>query len=253
MPKEILGFPGRFFYPIDCAYQPLCMPATDSGIHRFSPLSPSILRISLLQTPLTQIPMSTPRTREVDFNKEFMREATRLAIESVENGWGGPFGAVIVKHGKIIGRGQNRVLLTGIPVYHAEMTAIIDACSLLNEKELLGPGHNKGNLKLIPRSEGSMDPAPERSQMLKGCEIYASGAPCPMCMSAIYWARIDRLYFGTTLADASKAGFDDEFQYIDFQLPWDQRRSIKCFPEFEREDALRAFEAWRKKPDRHPY
>lgn len=197
--------------------------------------------------------MSAPGLEGDDSRKVFMHEATRLAIESVEKGWGGPFGAVIVKDGKIIGRGQNRVLLTGIPVYHAEMTAIIDACSRLNEKTLLGSGHNEGNLKLIPRPEGSLDPAAERSQMLKGCEIYASGAPCPMCMSAIYWARIDRLYFGTTLADASKICFDDEFQYIDFQLPWDQRKAIKCFPGFEREDALRAFDAWQKKTDRHPY
>ena len=185
--------------------------------------------------------------------KKFMHEATRLAIESVEQGWGGPFGAVIVKDGEIIGRGQNRVLLTGVPVYHAEVTAIIDACSRLNEKALLAPGHSQGNLALIPRPAGSDDPAPERARMLKGCEIYSSGAPCPMCMSAIYWARIDRLYFGTSLADASRIQFDDEFQYIDFRLPWDQRKAITCFPDFEREDALRAFAAWEKKKDRHPY
>jgi len=188
-----------------------------------------------------------------EFKKQFAHEATRLAIESVEKGWGGPFGAVIVKDGKIIGRGQNRVLLTGIPVYHAEVTAIIDACSRINEKALLGPGSNEGNLKLIPRPEGSLDPAPERAQMLKGCDIYSSGAPCPMCMSAIYWARIDRVYFGSRLSDASEIGFDDEFQYIDFRLPWDERKAIKCIPDFEREDALRAFTAWKNKNDRHAY
>lgn len=185
--------------------------------------------------------------------KYFLREATRLAVESVENGWGGPFGAVIVKDGKIIGRGQNRVLLTGIPVYHAEITAIIDACERINSKALHAPGSQDGCLKLIPRPEGSPDLVPERAQMLKGCEIYVSGAPCPMCMSAIYWARIDRLYFGTSLADASKIGFDDEFQYIDFQLPWDERKAIKCFPNFERDCALAACEVWQNNTDRHPY
>lgn len=188
-----------------------------------------------------------------EYKKQFAHEATRLAIESVERGWGGPFGAVIVKDGQIIGRGQNRVLLTGIPVYHAEVTAIIDACTRLNSKALLGPGCNEGNLKLIPRPEGSTDPVPERAQMLKGCDIYVSGAPCPMCMSAIYWARIDRVYFGTSLEDATKIGFDDEFQYIDFRLPWKDRKAIKCFPDFERGDALRACEAWANKVDRHPY
>lgn len=197
--------------------------------------------------------MSSTDIESHEYKKQFAHEATRLAIESVEKGWGGPFGAVIVKDGKIIGRGQNRVLLTGIPVYHAEVTAIIDACSRINEKALLGAGYNEGNLKLIPRPEGSSDPAPERAQMLKGCEIYSSGAPCPMCMSAIYWARIDRVYFGSRLSDASEIGFDDEFQYIDFRLPWDERKAIKCIPDFEREDALRAFTAWKNKKDRHAY
>ena len=79
------------------------------------------------------------------------------------------------------------------------------------------------------------------------------GAPCPMCMSAIYWARIDRVYFGTRLEDTSKIGFDDEFQYIDFRLPWEQRKAIQCFPDFERDFALQACQAWMNKTDRHPY
>ena len=89
--------------------------------------------------------------------------------------------------------------------------------------------------------------------MLKGCDLYVTGAPCPMCMSAIYWARIDRVYFGTRLSDTSKIGFDDEFQYIDFRLPWEERKAIQCFPDFEREYALKACEAWTNKTDRHPY
>jgi len=120
-------------------------------------------------------------------------------IESVEKGWGGPFGAVIVKDGKIIGRGQNRVLLTGIPVYDAEVTTIIDACSRINSKALLGSEVYEGNLKMNHRPEGSPDPVPERAQMLKCRDLYVNGAPCPMCLSAIDWARIDRVYFGTRL------------------------------------------------------
>jgi guanine deaminase len=106
---------------------------------------------------------------------------------------------VIVKDGKIIGRGQNRVLLTGIPVYNAEVTAIIDACSRINRKALLGSDVYEGNLKMNPSPEGSPDPVPERAQMLKCRDLYVNGAPCPMCLSAIDWARIDRVYFGTRL------------------------------------------------------
>ena len=175
---------------------------------------------------------------EID-RRKFMAEATRLAIESVEKGWGGPFGAVIVKDGEIIGRGQNRVLLTGCPVFHAEVTAIIDASGRLNPKALLGSDYGPGTmLEMIPREADSPDPVPERARMLKGCEIYINGAPCPMCMSAIYWSRIDRVYFGASLEDTSKIGFDDAFQYADFKLPWEKRR-IAVTPGFEREAALR--------------
>jgi guanine deaminase len=191
----------------------------------------------------------------------FLDEATRLALESVEKGWGGPFGAVIVKDGVIVGRGQNRVLLTGCPVYHAEITAIMDACQQLNPKALLGsgagpdsgPGADIGTtLELIPREPGSPDPVPERARMLKGCEIYINAAPCPMCMSAIYWARIDRVVFGATLEDARRIGFDDAFQYEDFAQPWSERR-IPVTAGAERDTALKAFEAWMRKTDRHPY
>lgn len=187
-------------------------------------------------------------------DRKFMEEATRLAIESVEKGWGGPFGAVIVKDGEIIGRGQNRVLLTGCPVFHAEITAIIDASSRLNPKTRLGSGYHAGTiLEMIARPPGSPDLVPERARMLKGCEIYINGAPCPMCMSAIYWSRIDHLYFGCSLEDTNQIGFSDAFQYEDFALPWEQRRGIKVTPNFEREVAMRAYRAWGDKPDRHPY
>ncbi len=185
--------------------------------------------------------------------RKFAAEATRLAIESVEKGWGGPFGAVIVKDGEIIGRGQNRVLLTGCPVFHAEITAIIDASAKLNPKALLGGDYSAGTiLEMIPREPGSPDPVRRRARMLKGCEIFINGAPCPMCMSAIYWSRIDRVYFGASLEDTRKSGFDDAFQYEDFALPWDKRR-IAVVPGFERQTCLKAFRAWMRKRDRHPY
>jgi tRNA(Arg) A34 adenosine deaminase TadA len=185
--------------------------------------------------------------------RQFMEEATRLAIESVEKGWGGPFGAVIVKDGEIIGRGQNRVLLTGCPVFHAEITAIIDASNRLNPKALLGSDYHAGTiLEMIPREPDSPDPVPQRARMLKGCEIYINGAPCPMCMSAIYWSRIDHVYFGASLADTSQIGFDDAFQYEDFALPWEKRR-IAVTPNFERDTSLAAYRAWEDKQDRHPY
>jgi guanine deaminase len=185
---------------------------------------------------------------------KFIEEATRLATESVEKGWGGPFGAVIVKDGEIIGRGQNRVLLTGCPVHHAEVTAIMDASARLNSKALLssddyGPGTM---LEKIAREPGSPDKVPERAKMLKGCEIYINGAPCPMCMSAIYWSRIDHVYFAASLDDTSAIGFDDAFQYEDFAKPWSQRR-IAVTENFQRDTGLKAYKAWMDKKDRHPY
>lgn len=199
-------------------------------------------------------PSEAPVKAKTDPNKrKFMEEATRLAIESVEKGWGGPFGAVIVKDGEIIGRGQNRVLLTGIPVFHAEVTAIMDASARLNPKALLGSEYGAGTiLEMIPRESGSPDPVPERARMLKGCEIYINGAPCPMCMSAIYWSRIDHVYFAASLKDTSQIGFDDAFQYEDFAKPWADRR-IAVTENFERDVGLKAYEAWMAKKDRHPY
>src|SRR5258708_8835445 len=113
-------------------------------------------------------------------DRKFREEATRLATESVEKGWGGPFGAVIVKDGEIIGRGQNRVLLTGCPVFHAEITAIIDASSRLNPKALLGSDYHAGTiLEMIARPPRSPDLVPHRARMLKGCETYTNRPPSP--------------------------------------------------------------------------
>lgn len=199
------------------------------------------------------LPAGSAKAAAEAVKSKFMEEAARLAIESVEKGWGGPFGAVIVKDGEIIGRGQNRVLLTGCPVFHAEVTAIIDASNRLNPKALLGSDYNAGTmLDMIPREAGSPDLVPERARMLKGCEIYINGAPCPMCMSAIYWSRISHVYFAASLKDTSEIGFDDAFQYADFALPWEKRR-IAVTPDFERETGLKAYHAWMNKKDRHPY
>src|SRR5262245_3740597 len=192
------------------------------------------------------------QTGMIAMDRKFMEEATRLAIESVEKGWGGPFGAVIVKDGEIVGRGQNRVLLTGCPVFHAEITAIMDACQRLNPKALLGSGSAAGTLGMIPREPGSPDPVPELARMLNCCEIYVNSSPCPMCMSAIYWARLDRLTFAANLEDARQIGFDDAFQYDDFARPWSERR-IRVTENLEREVGLKAFEAWISKKDRHRY
>jgi guanine deaminase len=187
-------------------------------------------------------------------HKEFLAEACRLATESVENGWGGPFGAVVTRDDKIVARGQNRVLLTGDPTAHAEVETIKKAVQVLNPVAPTipeGQYQNQSTLAYIPREEGSADALPERARMLKGCEIYISGAPCPMCMSAIYWARIDAVYFGSDL-DATKAiGFDDGFQYEDFRKPMSQRRIHieQVYPEL----GANAYKTWMDKADRHAY
>jgi tRNA(Arg) A34 adenosine deaminase TadA len=138
-------------------------------------------------------------------------------------------------------------------VYHAEITAIMDACARLNSGAPSGgESRTAVTLELVPRETGSSDPAPERTRMLKGCEIYVNAAPCPMCMSAIYWARLDRVYFGAGLEDTRAIGFDDVFQYEDFTRPWDRRR-IEVVAGFERELCLTAFRVWENKRDRRPY
>ena len=120
---------------------------------------------------------------------------------------------MIVKDGEIIGRGQNRVLLTGCPVFHAEVTAIIDAPQRLNPKALLGSEYGPGTiLEMIPREPGSPDPVPERAHA-QGLQDLHQRRALPMCMSAIYWSRIDRVFFGNSLEDTRQIGFDDAFQY----------------------------------------
>lgn len=172
---------------------------------------------------------------------QLMAEACRLAEESVAEGWGGPFGAVIARGGELVARGQNRVLRTGDPTCHAEVDAIRNASRALGASVL----------ELVDRPAGSDDPVPERARMLMGLEIYASGAPCPMCMSAIYWARLDAVHFANDWEAARAIGFDDAFQYEDFARPLDERRLP--IRQLRPDLGAASFAAWVAKPDRHPY
>lgn len=150
-----------------------------------------------------------------------MMRAIEISIENVRSGRGGPFGAVIVKDGAIVAEGTNRVTATNDPTAHAEMVAIRRACQKL----------------------GTFD--------LKGCEMYVSCEPCPMCLGAIYWARIERVYFAGLAADASDAGFDDSFIYGELARPRNERK-IPMVP-LMRDQALEAFRIWREKPDKIAY
>lgn len=152
--------------------------------------------------------------------EDFMREAIRLSVKNVYEG-GGPFGAVIVKREEIIACGVNRVVPENDPTSHAEINAIREAC----------------------RKLGVFD--------LTGCEIYSSCEPCPMCLSAIYWAHLDRLFFANTKEDAKHIGFDDSMIYEEVSRPIMQR--ILPTETFLRDEALKAFDTWRKKPDKMTY
>lgn len=154
-------------------------------------------------------------------NLGFLREAIRLSLEKMEANEGGPFGAVVVRDGTIVGRGWNRVTSTNDPTAHAEVVAIRDACSRL------------------------------RTFSLAGCEIYSSCEPCPLCLAAIYWARLDRVYFAATCDDAAAAGFDDRSFYREVRKPTEER-SIPMVQAL-RDEALVALQAWIAKADRIRY
>ncbi|SDR88106.1 tRNA(Arg) A34 adenosine deaminase TadA [Formosa sp. Hel1_31_208] len=153
--------------------------------------------------------------------EKFMQAAVQEALNGLNNDEGGPFGCVIVKHGEIIGRGHNEVTSTNDPTAHAEVTAIRAACKHLN------------------------------SFQLEGCEIYTSCEPCPMCLGAIYWARPDKVYFGSNQEDAAHIGFDDAFIYKEIPLPYNER-SIP-FEQLGRASALEPFKAWTEKEDKIEY
>jgi len=154
-------------------------------------------------------------------DKEFMRRAFELAQNGVDANNGGPFGAIVVKDGVIIGEGCNRVTSTNDPTAHAEVVAIREACKNLN------------------------------SFQLDNCTIYTSCEPCPMCLGAIYWARPALMYFACSREDAANPGFDDDFIYEEIALPFEERR-IKTV-NFLREEGLKVFENWVNKPDKTEY
>lgn len=185
--------------------------------------------------------------------RDFMEEAVALAVESVRNGWGGPFGAVIVRDGEIVARGQNRVLLTGDVTAHAEIEAIRKATLVVNPYAPTIPEErqNEAHLELVARPEGSDDPVPARARMLMGHVLYTTGAPCPMCMGAICWARLDAVYYSCGVDAAHVIGFADAALYEDLAKPEHERRipMERIHPEL----GARAFRAWADKPNRHPY
>ncbi|MFZ0815848.1 MAG: nucleoside deaminase [Candidatus Sulfotelmatobacter sp.] len=151
----------------------------------------------------------------------FMARAIQLSIDNVLSGCGGPFGAVVVKDSVIIAEGTNQVTSTNDPTAHAEMLAIREAC----------------------RKLGVFD--------LGGCEIYTSCEPCPMCLGAIYWARLSRVYYGNADADAAKVGFDDSLIYRELAQPHSQRRIPMI--QIMRDEASAAFRAWQEKPNKIEY
>ena len=151
---------------------------------------------------------------------EFMKRAIELSIESINKG-GGPFGCVIVKNGKIVSEGSNKVTSTNDPTAHGEIVAIRDACKKLNNFNL------------------------------KGSELYSNCEPCPMCLSAIYWARIDKIYYANTREDARKIDFDDSFIYSEFNKNINERKIPMI--QIMRNEALKAFELWDKKTDKVKY
>ncbi|MGI8495408.1 MAG: nucleoside deaminase [Pyrinomonadaceae bacterium] len=154
-------------------------------------------------------------------DEKFMRRAIELAQLGMENGTGGPFGAVVVKDGEIVGEGCNRVTSTNDPTAHAEVVAIRAACQNLN------------------------------SFQLDGCVLYTSCYPCPMCLGAIYWARPERIFYAGTHADAAEVGFDDQFIYEEIARPIESRKIQTV--NLLRDEGLKLFELWTDKTDKTGY
>ncbi|MEP7255975.1 MAG: nucleoside deaminase [Ferruginibacter sp.] len=153
--------------------------------------------------------------------QKFMKKAIRISVANVEKQKGGPFGAVVVKDGKVIARGTNQVTASNDPTAHAEVVAIRKACKVL------------------------------KTFQLTGCEIYTSCEPCPMCLGAIYWARPDKLYYANSKEDAAAIQFDDKFIYEEIAKPIEERRLFT--KQILREKALEAFEKWKASPDKIEY
>lgn len=156
----------------------------------------------------------------MSYEEEFMKRAIACSCENIKLG-GGPFGAVIVKDGQIIAEGSNKVTINKDPTAHAEVMAIRAAATYLNDFNL------------------------------SGCDIYTSCEPCPMCLSAIYWARLDKIWYANTKSDAKNIGFDDSFIYDQVRLPMEQR-SIPI-TQLLRDEGLSAFKLWENKEDKTKY
>jgi len=154
-------------------------------------------------------------------NKQFMQKAIELSIDNVKSGKGGPFGAVVVKDGKIIAQGANSVTTHNDPTAHAEVMAIREACKVLGTFQL------------------------------DDCDIYTSCEPCPMCLGAIYWARPNKVYYANTKKDAADINFDDDFIYKEIAKPLNER-NLK-FIQMSRDEALLAFKEWTNKNDKVEY
>ena len=154
-------------------------------------------------------------------NGKFMREAIRLSIQMMRRGKGGPFGAVVVRKGKVVGRGSNQVTSANDPTAHAEIVAIRAACKRL------------------------------KTFQLDDCDLYTSCEPCPMCLSAIYWARLANVFYGNTRKDAARIDFDDDFIYREVALPIG-KRTLKM-KQLLHDEALAAFAEWQRKTDRVLY
>ena len=153
-------------------------------------------------------------------NNKFMKRAIELSVQNVNKG-GGPFGSVIVKDNQIIAEGSNKVTPTNDPTAHGEIVAIREACKKINDFSL------------------------------KGCELYSTCEPCPMCLSAIYWARIDRVYYANTRKDAQKIDFSDSMIYEELNKTIKDRKIP--MHQMMREEAIKAFELWDKKTDKVKY
>jgi len=151
----------------------------------------------------------------------FMQRAIERALENVRSGRGGPFAALVVKNGKVLAEGANRVTSTNDPTAHAEIVAIREACKALGDFQLAG------------------------------CEIYTTCEPCPMCMGAIYWARPARVVYACTAADAAAAGFDDSFIYEQLRIAHQQRKIPMT--QLMREEALAISREWERKADKIRY
>ncbi len=154
-------------------------------------------------------------------SESFMRRAIAIASQNVREGHGGPFGSVVVKHGEIIGEGANRVTSSCDPTAHAEMLAIRAASAKLKNFDL------------------------------SGCEIYTSCEPCPMCLSAIYWARIEKMYYGNTIVEADAIGFSDEFLYKEISLPVGERKLEAT--RLLKDEALETFNLWAQMEEKVSY